>query len=220
VGFNFEPASYPRDVVDRDIALGPFDAAEIGAVDAALMGQRLLAQTTLRSKATHIPRQNIPQRPFVSLFHGADFGALTLLRRPLLSQIRYISRVYCGVASDGAGCPHDAFRGSKAMRHVESPNAAVTRGLIEKKLSELLIDDEAGWEAAADWIAARVYECEGIEIGSFDSPGSFATAIMDQLHHQQNLQQRFSRGVDSLNDFEVAEELVWQLVPSGSNFGS
>jgi hypothetical protein len=100
------------------------------------------------------------------------------------------------------------------MRGAEPPNTAVTRGLIEKKLSELLIDDEAGWEAAADWIAARVYEHEGIEIGSFDSPSSFATAIMDQLHHQQNLQQRFSRGVDSLNDFEVAEELVWQLVPS------
>ena len=105
------------------------------------------------------------------------------------------------------------------MRGVEPPNAAVTRELIEKKLSELLVDDEAGWEAAAAWIAAMVYEYEGIEIGNFDSPSSFATAIMDKLHHQHNLQQRFSRGVESLNDFEVAEELVWVLVPSGSIFG-
>jgi hypothetical protein len=110
--------------------------------------------------------------------------------------------------------------GSLAMSEVQPSDGAITRELIEKKLSELLVEDEAGWEAAADWIAAMVYEYEGIEIGSFDSPSSFATAIMDQLHHQHNLQQRFSRGVESLNDFEVAEELVWQLVPSGSNFGS
>jgi hypothetical protein len=95
----------------------------------------------------------------------------------------------------------------------------ITRELIEKKLSELLVDDEAGWEAAADWIAARVYEYEGIEIGTFDSPNSFASAVMDQFHHQYNLQQRFSRGVESLNDFQIAEELVWVLVPSGSIFG-
>jgi hypothetical protein len=105
------------------------------------------------------------------------------------------------------------------MREVQRSDAAITRELIERKLSELLVEDEAGWEAAADWIAARVYESEGIEIGSFDSPRSFASAVMDQLHHQHNLQQRFSRGVESLNDFQVAEELVWVLVPSGSIFG-
>jgi hypothetical protein len=87
-GFNFEPASNARNVVDRDIALGPLDAAEIGAIDAALVRQRFLAQFTRGSKATHIPRQNVPQRSFVSLFHRADFGSLTLLRRPLLSYIR------------------------------------------------------------------------------------------------------------------------------------
>jgi hypothetical protein len=88
VGFDFEPASYPSDVVDRDVAFGPLDPAKIGAIDAALVGQRFLAQTKLRSQATHIPRQNIPQRSFVSLFHKGDFGSLTLLRRPLLSYIR------------------------------------------------------------------------------------------------------------------------------------
>jgi hypothetical protein len=104
VGFDFEPASYSGNIVDRDIAFGPLDAAEIGAIDTALMGQRLLAQTTLRPKATHIPRQNVPQWPFVSLFHGADFGSITLLRRPLLSYIRPISRNYSCALSDGAGC--------------------------------------------------------------------------------------------------------------------
>jgi hypothetical protein len=106
-----------------------------------------------------------------------------------------------------------------SVRGGQRSDATVTRELIEKKLSELLVDDEAGWEAAADWIAARVYESEGIAIGSFDSPSSFASAVMDQFHHLHNLEQRFSRGVESLNDFEVAEELVWVLVPSGFIFG-
>ena len=88
MGFDFEPASYSSDVVDRDVPLRPLDAAQIGAIDTALMRQRFLAEFTRSSKATHIPRQNVPQRPFVSFFHRADFGALTLLRRPLLSYIR------------------------------------------------------------------------------------------------------------------------------------
>jgi len=92
VGFDFEPASYPSDVVDRNIAFGPLDPTEIGAIDTALMGQGFLAETTRRSKATHIPCQNVPKRSFVSLFHKADFGSLTLLRRPLLSYIRRLYR--------------------------------------------------------------------------------------------------------------------------------
>jgi hypothetical protein len=95
----------------------------------------------------------------------------------------------------------------------------IDRELIEKKVSELLVDDEVGWEAAASWIAARVYESEGIDIGSYNSPSSFSSALMDQLDHQPHLHRRFSRGVESLNDFEVAEELVWVLVPSGAIFG-
>src|SRR3982074_3546352 len=87
-GFNFEPPSNARNVVDRDISFGPLDAAEIGAIDTTLVRQRFLTEFTRRSKATHIPRQNVPQRSFVSLFHRADFGPLTLLRRPLLSYIR------------------------------------------------------------------------------------------------------------------------------------
>ena len=88
VGFDFEPASYPSDVVDRDVPLRPFDAAQISAIDPALVRKSFLAQLTRGPKPAHIPRQNVPQRPFVSLFHRADFGSLTLLRRPLLSYIR------------------------------------------------------------------------------------------------------------------------------------
>src|ERR1700686_3755804 len=42
-GFNSDPASNAPNVVDRDIALGPLDAAEIGALDPALVPQRFLA---------------------------------------------------------------------------------------------------------------------------------------------------------------------------------
>ncbi len=95
VGFDFEPASYPSDVVDRDVPLRPFDAAQISAIDPALVRKSFLAQLTRGPKPAHIPRQNVPQRPFVSLFHRADFGSLTLLRRPLLS---YIRRQYLQIA--------------------------------------------------------------------------------------------------------------------------
>ena len=49
----------------------------------------------------------------------------------------------------------------------------ITRVLIEKKLSQLLLDDETGWEAAATEIAAKINNSEGIEITSYDSPSSF-----------------------------------------------
>src|SRR4051812_3647173 len=80
---DLQTASNSGDIIERDIALGPFDPAEVSAVDSALMGQPLLTKTTLRPQATHIPRQHVPKRPFVSLFHKADFGSITLLRRPL-----------------------------------------------------------------------------------------------------------------------------------------
>jgi hypothetical protein len=41
----------------------------------------------------------------------------------------------------------------------------------------------------------------------------------DKLDYQDGLPTRFARGVESLNEFEVTEELVWVLVPSGSIFG-
>ena len=57
---NFKPASNTSNVVDRDVALRPLDPAEISTIDAALVGQRFLAQTKLRSKAKHILRQGGP----------------------------------------------------------------------------------------------------------------------------------------------------------------
>jgi hypothetical protein len=87
-GFNFEPAGNASDVVYRDVAFGSFDPTEIRSIYSALMRQRFLAEFTCGPKAAHVPRQNVSKRSFVSLFHGADFGRITLLRRPLLSYIR------------------------------------------------------------------------------------------------------------------------------------
>jgi hypothetical protein len=60
-----------------------FDTAEIGPVDPTLVGQRLLAQTTLRPKATHIPRQNVPQAEHgpTGLFGDETGGATHYLRQ-------------------------------------------------------------------------------------------------------------------------------------------
>jgi len=64
-----------------------------------------------------------------------------------------------------------------------------------------------------------IYEYEGIEIAHYDSPTGFLKSLLDRLSHQLGWQRRFPRGVESLNDFDVAEELVWRLVPSGYVFG-
>jgi hypothetical protein len=95
----------------------------------------------------------------------------------------------------------------------------VTRAEIEKKLTQLLIEDEAGWEAAANWIETTIYDAEGIEIAGYESASGFSSALMDKLNYQDGLPTRFARGVESLIEFEVAEELVWVLVPSGFTFG-
>ena len=58
---NSEPRPDPTNVVDRDVALGPLDGAEISPVDPALMGERLLAEATLGAKPTHVLRQNVSQ---------------------------------------------------------------------------------------------------------------------------------------------------------------
>jgi hypothetical protein len=57
VGFNLEPASNARNVVDRNVAFGPFDPAEIGAVDAALVGQTCaIADLTLQCLSLFLQR--------------------------------------------------------------------------------------------------------------------------------------------------------------------
>jgi len=75
-GFDFEPASNARDVVDRDVAFRSFDPAEIGAVDAALTGQCFLAQTALRLVAAHYFSPRRPTAALSESSHRADFDPL------------------------------------------------------------------------------------------------------------------------------------------------
>jgi hypothetical protein len=47
------------DIVDRHIAFGPLDRAEISSVDAALVGESFLTEPALGAEPAHVLRQNI-----------------------------------------------------------------------------------------------------------------------------------------------------------------
>ncbi len=72
-----------RNVVDGYVSFRPLDCAQISSVDAAFVGQRLLAQTTRSPKPSHVLREDIPEGSFVRPFHGRNFRRLMVLRRPL-----------------------------------------------------------------------------------------------------------------------------------------
>jgi hypothetical protein len=57
---DLEPASNARDVVEGDIAFGPFEPAEIGVIDTALVGQppQLLPLTRPR-EITALERRDV-----------------------------------------------------------------------------------------------------------------------------------------------------------------
>jgi hypothetical protein len=54
---DLQPPRDPRDVVDRHVALRPLNAAEVRTVDAALVGERPLAQPALG--AQHVAKSSI-----------------------------------------------------------------------------------------------------------------------------------------------------------------
>jgi hypothetical protein len=81
------PSAMRGDIVDRNIAFGPLDRAEIRAVDASLVGERFLTEPALGAESAHVLRQNVPQGSFVRPLHRPASCPLTFLRRPLLSYI-------------------------------------------------------------------------------------------------------------------------------------
>lgn len=56
---HFETARDARYVVDRNVALGPLNATEIGTIDPAFVRQTFLAQAALSPEAAHVSRQNV-----------------------------------------------------------------------------------------------------------------------------------------------------------------
>jgi hypothetical protein len=70
---DLQPLSNSSDVVDRHIAFRAFDATQIGAVDATLMGQRFLREPALGAQQPHVLRQDVPERAFVRPFHGRKY---------------------------------------------------------------------------------------------------------------------------------------------------
>ncbi len=87
------------------------------------------------------------------------------------------------------------------------------RDAIAQKLAQLLRDDEAGWYNAARWIDKRALE-EGIDLfADFESPGVFASSLVEGMRFHTDFARCFPNGPVELERFEVAEELFWELFP-------
>jgi hypothetical protein len=85
---------------------------------------------------------------------------------------------------------------------------------VVQKLIELLMDDEAGWQKAAQWIDKLALE-NGIDLGAqFDSPEMFARSLVEGMRFHSDFSRRFPGGAANLDQFEVAEELFWHLMPN------
>jgi hypothetical protein len=70
-GRDAQPLRNARDVIDRDISLRAFNAAQVCAINPTFMGQGLLTEPARGPKPAHVSRQNIPQWSLVSPFHRA-----------------------------------------------------------------------------------------------------------------------------------------------------
>jgi hypothetical protein len=87
-----------------------------------------------------------------------------------------------------------------------------------KKLAELLEIDEADWEGAASWIDRRASE-EGLDLcARLENPRAFAADVVDALRSYIDME-RFSNGISSVNNYEVAEELFWAIFPDWDRSG-
>jgi hypothetical protein len=76
-------------VIDGNISFSPLNRTQVSSVDTAFVCEGLLAKPSRGAQPSHVLCQDVPQRSFVRPFHGRDFCGLTVLRRPLLSYIRY-----------------------------------------------------------------------------------------------------------------------------------
>jgi len=89
---------------------------------------------------------------------------------------------------------------------------------IAKKLAELLEIDEAGWERAARWIDRLALE-DGLDLcAEWESPQEFATSVVTTLRWYIDME-RFSDGLASVHDYDVAEELFWTIFPDWRRSG-
>ena len=59
----------PSNIIDGHVTLGPFDGAEVRAVDPAFMCQSFLTEATRSAEPTHVLRQDVSQGPFVRPLH-------------------------------------------------------------------------------------------------------------------------------------------------------
>jgi hypothetical protein len=91
----------------------------------------------------------------------------------------------------------------------------ILRSELALKLTQLLKDDEAGWYEAACWIDSRALE-HGFDLGAdFDSAERFADSLVEGMRFHVDLAQRFPNGAADFENYEVAEDLFWRLMPPG-----
>ncbi len=84
---------------------------------------------------------------------------------------------------------------------------------IAQKFAQLLVDDEAGWENTIQWINTLALD-NGVELFlEFKSSKHASDSLMCGLRNYTDFAQRFPNGKAELDNFEVAEELFWRLMP-------
>lgn len=85
------------------------------------------------------------------------------------------------------------------------------RDAVVRKFVQLLRDDEAGWYNAARWIDSKALE-EGIDLcADFEGPEIFARSLVEGMRFHTDFERHFPNGPVDVDQFEVAEELFWQL---------
>lgn len=82
---NIQPLRYSFNVINRDVPLASFDAAEIRPVHLNIVCEILLAEPTLLSAAANIGGHNFSQLSRVGTFHPSCVARKMLIRRRVLS---------------------------------------------------------------------------------------------------------------------------------------
>lgn len=98
-----------------------------------------------------------------------------------------------------------------------NPSSELREAIVDR-LAHLLEIDEAGWPAIATWLDSRALE-EGIDLNAErKNPKAWAKSVVDTLTSYID-PEKFSEGALSLENFDTAEGLFWQIFPDWQRTG-
>jgi hypothetical protein len=84
---------------------------------------------------------------------------------------------------------------------------------IAERLALLLKDDDAGWSRAAQRLDSSALS-DGVDLfASYDGPWDWAWSVVQSLACHVDFSARFPDGVPPVNNYEMVEDLFWQLMP-------